>query len=173
MNLTPHPTNNAELGPPKDWDHSKLPCVALPVTRVQYAGYEHVLSFWKPTPEELLMLCAGGTVGLWIAGTTMPPVMLTANPAVPAQPEAWVPLTEAELVALSCQAMGAPFTDITDPNDACNQLVRALELNIMRGTRPVDPAHMSDDDAEAWHKSVQALAEQQADVARAGRENLQ
>ena len=74
----------------------------------------------------------------------------------------WMPLTQDELVALGCQAMGAPFSGITEPDDGCNQLVRALELNFMRGTRPVDPAKWSEDEAIAWHNAVSELAHAQA-----------
>lgn len=81
MNKIQHPSNNAVLGAPVGWDQKQLPCNALPVTRMDWEGRPAVLSFWKPTPEELATLNAGGSVVLWVAGVTMPPVALSAEPA--------------------------------------------------------------------------------------------
>lgn len=79
MNKFQHPSNNAVLGAPAGWDQKQLPCNALPVTRAKWEGVPAVLSFWKPAPEELAALNAGGTVVLWVAGDTMPPVALTVD----------------------------------------------------------------------------------------------
>ncbi|WP_194720810.1 hypothetical protein [Noviherbaspirillum malthae] len=79
MNKTQHPSNNAVLGAPAGWDQKQLPCSALPVTRTDWDGVPAVLSFWKPTAEELAALNAGGSVVLWVAGQTMPPVALTVD----------------------------------------------------------------------------------------------
>jgi hypothetical protein len=75
-----HPSNNRVLGAPVGWDQSELPCSALAITDMIYEGVPHVVSFWLPTPEELAVLNAGGTVALWITGRTMPPVALAAEP---------------------------------------------------------------------------------------------
>lgn len=40
----------------------------------------HCVSRWEPTPDELAILNAGGSVELWIIGR-QPPVMLQAVPA--------------------------------------------------------------------------------------------
>ena len=77
MNFIQHPTNNAVLGAPKGWDQSQLPCSALPITRTDMDGLPAVVSFWKPTADELKALNAGQSVALWIVGGTMPPVSLT------------------------------------------------------------------------------------------------
>lgn len=82
MNKMQHPSNNAVLGAPAGWDQEQLACSALPVTRTEWDGAPAVVSFWKPTAEELAMLNAGGAVQLWIVGHTMPPVALAVEPAV-------------------------------------------------------------------------------------------
>ena len=76
MNRMQHPSNNAVLGAPKDWDQGALPCNALPVTRTEWDGMPAVVSFWKPTTEEIAAMQAGQPVVLWVAGSTMPPVAL-------------------------------------------------------------------------------------------------
>lgn len=81
MNRHQHPSNNAVLGAPAGWDQGELPCSALSITRVTYDGINAVMSYWKPTAEELAMLNAGGSVALSVIGTSMPPVMLEVDPA--------------------------------------------------------------------------------------------
>lgn len=80
MNKMQHPSNNAVLGAPAGWDQEQLPCSALPVTRTEWDGVPAVVSFWKPTAEELALLVAGGSVALWVVGETMPPVCLAVEP---------------------------------------------------------------------------------------------
>lgn len=75
-----HKTNNGVLGAPAGWDQKELPCDALPVTHCVWDGQAAVLSFWKPSPEELAQLAAGASVVLWVVGRTMPPVALTVGP---------------------------------------------------------------------------------------------
>lgn len=79
MDRTQHRTNNAVLGAPAGWDQQALPCGALAVTRTDWDGIPAVVSFWKPTVEELAALQAGQKVALWVAGQTMPPVALTVE----------------------------------------------------------------------------------------------
>ncbi|MBT2326103.1 hypothetical protein J7E62_27620 [Variovorax paradoxus] len=76
MRPTQHPSNNRVLGAPAGWDQSELPCGALAITDTVVDGMPHVVSFWRPTAEELATLNAGGTVALWIVGRTMPPAAL-------------------------------------------------------------------------------------------------
>jgi hypothetical protein len=80
MNRHQHPSNNGVLGAPKGWDQGELPCGALPITRTEIDGMPAVVSYWKPTAEELAALAAGGSVALWVIGTTMPPVSLVVEP---------------------------------------------------------------------------------------------
>jgi hypothetical protein len=79
MNRIQHPSNNAVLGAPAGWGQKELPCSALPITRTECEGIPAVVSFWKPTVEELAQLNAGGSVALWVIGQTMPPVSLTVE----------------------------------------------------------------------------------------------
>ncbi len=79
MQRTQHPSNNSVLGAPEGWDQKELPCGALPITRTECDGFPAVVSFWRPTAEELAQLSAGGTVALWVIGSTMPPVSLTVD----------------------------------------------------------------------------------------------
>jgi hypothetical protein len=79
MNRMQHPSNNAVLGAPLGWDQEQLPCGALPITRAEWDGMPAVVSFWKPTSEELALLNAGGSVALWVIGETMPPVSIAVE----------------------------------------------------------------------------------------------
>jgi hypothetical protein len=79
MIRTQHPSNNDVLGAPKGWDQGHLPVSALPITRTQVEGLDAIMSFWRPTPEEIAAINAGGTVSLLILGSSMPPVSLTVD----------------------------------------------------------------------------------------------
>ncbi|MBA4343242.1 MAG: hypothetical protein C0423_13985 [Methylibium sp.] len=82
MNPTQHSTNNLVLGAPPGWDQTQTYCSALPVTRaVTPEGQPLVLSFWRPSAEELQLLNSGGLVALSVYGNTMPPVWLEARHA--------------------------------------------------------------------------------------------
>lgn len=64
------------LGAPKDWNPEvDGTCGVLPVRMVDGV----CLSAWEPTPDELVMLNAGGSVILQVVGG-QPPVMLWAEP---------------------------------------------------------------------------------------------
>lgn len=80
MNKHQHHTNNAVLGAPAGWNQAELPCAALPITRVNIEGMAAVVSYWKPSKNELAILAAGGSVALTVLGVTMPPVMLAVDP---------------------------------------------------------------------------------------------
>lgn len=79
MNRIQHTSNNAVLGAPAGWDQKQLPCGALPITRTECDGRPAVVSFWKPTDEELAVLIGGGCLALWVLGQTMPPVSLSVD----------------------------------------------------------------------------------------------
>jgi len=82
MKATGHPSNTRVLGAPVGWDQSELPVHALPITdRVLDDHIDTVVSYWKPTPEELTMLNAGALVELSVIGRTMPPVALEVGAA--------------------------------------------------------------------------------------------
>ena len=79
MNSYLHHTNNDVLGAPKGWEQAKLPCSALPITRTECDGIPAVVSYWKPTENEMAILAGGGSIALWVVGSTMPPVMLAVD----------------------------------------------------------------------------------------------
>jgi hypothetical protein len=71
-------------------DCVRIPCVsvynrcchgeALPVTRTLCDGLPAVVSYWKPTENELAILASGGSIALWVVGASMPPIMLAVDP---------------------------------------------------------------------------------------------
>ena len=80
LNKIQHPSNNGVLGAPAGWDQGHVPCSALAITRTEVDGLPVVVSYWRPDADELAVLNAGGSVALHVAGTSMPPVMLTVDP---------------------------------------------------------------------------------------------
>jgi hypothetical protein len=80
MNKHQHHTNNAVLGAPAGWDQAELPCAALPITRINIEGMAAVVSYWKPSENELAILATGGSAALTLLGVTMPPAMLAVDP---------------------------------------------------------------------------------------------
>ncbi|MGK5040429.1 hypothetical protein ACQ4WQ_08810 [Janthinobacterium sp. GB1R12] len=76
MNRVQHSSNNAVLGAPAGWDQGELPCNALSITRTYVGELSAVVSYWRPSADELAVLSFGGTIALWGLGVTMPPVML-------------------------------------------------------------------------------------------------
>ena len=52
---------------------------ALSITRTGCDGIPAVVSYWKPTENELAILAAGGSIALWVIGSTMLPVMLAVD----------------------------------------------------------------------------------------------
>jgi hypothetical protein len=80
MDRTQHPSNNQVLGAPVGWDQAELPCGALPITRTQVDGQPAMVSFWRPSADELALLSRGGLVALWVFGTGHPPVAVAVEP---------------------------------------------------------------------------------------------
>lgn len=79
MRAEQHPSNNRVLGAPPGWDQAELPCVALPITVTTVSGMAAMLSWWRPSPEELAALNAGKRIQLCILGVTHPPVELSVE----------------------------------------------------------------------------------------------
>ena len=79
MNCYRHHTNNDALRAPNGWDQAHVPCNALPITRTECDGIPAVVSYWKPTENELAILAGGGSIALWVIGSTMPLVMLAVD----------------------------------------------------------------------------------------------
>ena len=73
MNFHQHSSNNMLLGKPPDSKNVET----MPATMwVGEDGGVTVASFWRPEPEELAMLNAGGSVVLYVWGTMHPPVAI-------------------------------------------------------------------------------------------------
>jgi hypothetical protein len=71
----PHTTRT--LGAPKNWDEGKNgPCVGLPITDVDGV----MLSYWKPTWTQRLLVLAGRPVRMAIWGSAHPPVWVDTQP---------------------------------------------------------------------------------------------
>jgi hypothetical protein len=77
MNFIKHPSNNAVLGAPDNWKNDALPVHALPVTRGDIDGQSVVVSFWRPTADEIAAIVAGRAIALVVVGGTMLPVALS------------------------------------------------------------------------------------------------
>lgn len=80
MDRTQHPSNNRVLGAPKNWDQNELPCGALPITDTEIEGLPVMVSFWRPTAEELALINKGATISLWVYGAVHPPVSVGVTP---------------------------------------------------------------------------------------------
>ena len=66
------------LGPPRQAERGT--CGALPVrSQVDKIWGVTYLSYWRPTPEELAILVAGGHVRLQVCGGAHPPVWIDAE----------------------------------------------------------------------------------------------
>jgi len=81
MQKIQHQSNNGVLGAPAGWDQGELPCNALPITCTQVGDLPAVVSYWRPSTEELAALNARGAIRLWVVGASMPPVMLDVEPS--------------------------------------------------------------------------------------------
>jgi hypothetical protein len=51
---------------------------SLPITKTEAEGKSAIISFWKPTQEELMSLNMGGLISLLVIGDAMPTVAVTA-----------------------------------------------------------------------------------------------
>lgn len=71
------------LGAPPNWDSSQDGDCGHLWVRVSKHGPGNLLweSAWEPTPEELALLNAGGSVVLSVVGLGQPPVALYVEPA--------------------------------------------------------------------------------------------
>lgn len=78
-----HPKTTRWLGAPRGWDPQQHgECGHLAIADIQTAAGQAMLSRWEPTPDELALLNAGGSIELRIVGGMHPPVSLIADPPV-------------------------------------------------------------------------------------------
>lgn len=61
MELLDHPLCNATIGAPSDMREN---CSPLPVMTLDRDDGRWTVSFWKPSPAELALLNAGGSISL-------------------------------------------------------------------------------------------------------------
>ncbi|MED5546195.1 MAG: hypothetical protein VYD90_13175 [Pseudomonadota bacterium] len=84
-----HPDTTRWLGAPKGWEPATHgSCSHLAVTDIETPSGPAMRSRWEPTPDELAILNAGGSVELQILGCVHPPVSIVAVPAEDSEPEA-------------------------------------------------------------------------------------
>jgi hypothetical protein len=69
MKPTPHPSNTHTLGAGPS---------AIPLTKTEAEGKPALISFWKPTQEEIMTIAQGGTIALLVQAEAMPVVSITA-----------------------------------------------------------------------------------------------
>lgn len=76
-----HPNTTHWLGAPKGWEPGEHgTCGHLAIAAVQHPAGVAMLSRWEPTPAELELLNAGGSIELSVIGGSHPPVSLIAVP---------------------------------------------------------------------------------------------
>lgn len=63
------------LGAPADWDESQGICMGLPIVD-HPEGW--MISEWRPTHEEMRALIEGGSIRLWVQGSSHPAVSIEA-----------------------------------------------------------------------------------------------
>ena len=80
MRFTQHPSNNKVLGAPKGWDQKALECGALPVTQTEVDGKPAMVSFWRPSGDEIAQIQKGGLIAIWIISDSHPPVSIGVEP---------------------------------------------------------------------------------------------
>lgn len=80
-----HPTCNAELPAPREGASIIFPYPSLPISKRNVDGYFGLVSFWRPSPEEMQLLLQGGLVQLTVfdgGEVNHPPVRLGVTPSV-------------------------------------------------------------------------------------------
>lgn len=76
-----HPETTRYLGAPVGWQpETDGHCAHLAISDVQTEAGPAMESRWEPTPADLAILNAGGSIELRILGTGHPPVSLIAVP---------------------------------------------------------------------------------------------
>lgn len=66
---------------PENWNEAEHgTCGALEIRVEQAAAGPLLVSAWKPSPDEIALLTAGGVIELQIVGPTHPPVWVSIEP---------------------------------------------------------------------------------------------
>ena len=82
MQTTNHPLADRVIGAPTNWDEALHgPCDALHVMVAKIDNMRMLCSFWKPTPEELAELNAGGSVMVGLCTLEHPVITVRTTPA--------------------------------------------------------------------------------------------
>lgn len=82
-----HPQTTRWLGAPLGWEPDEHgTCGHLAIVDVQHPAGHAMISRWEPTPDELALLNAGGSVELQIVGAVHPPVSLIVVPPLAEEP---------------------------------------------------------------------------------------
>lgn len=80
MRSTQHISNNRVIGAPAGVSQEDLPCSAIAVTDMVYAGVKAVASFWELNDQERAAIAAGAKVMLITPGSTIFPAALEVAP---------------------------------------------------------------------------------------------
>lgn len=68
------------FGKPRNWDtKTQGPCGALPIIDLPEHGVNFMVSFWRPTKEELERLQSGDVIQLYVQGNVHPVVAMATS----------------------------------------------------------------------------------------------
>jgi len=67
-------------GAPADWNPANGPCGGLPTRLSETNAGPMWESAWEPTPEEMILLNAGGSIHLFVSANQHPVVAMTVHP---------------------------------------------------------------------------------------------
>lgn len=113
---------NAALKQPADWDEEKNgECEDLAVSIDREA--RTITSIWKPSPEELAALNAGGGVALTVFGEYHPPISIwTVNLTTPQEED------EAEQEDVTTEMVEDPHPEVVEKKNSATALTPEEEF---------------------------------------------
>lgn len=81
MNPTPIPGATGNFGKPRGWDDTKATCSELQIRDELIPGTNTnvMVSYWKPTLEEIGLIGRGCPIVLKVVGLEHPPVSITVE----------------------------------------------------------------------------------------------
>lgn len=77
MRPTTHLSNNCTFMPPEGMDN----CESIQGTRAVLGDTQAIITFWKPSAEELASLNAGGSVSVCLLTGRLPPMRIDVEAA--------------------------------------------------------------------------------------------